>query len=89
METNIETIKVTGTTTHITKKCSCCGKLLLLSDFNKTGKGYMKICKICKRKETGASSRFEIFTSLELIDELKSRGYKGTLSKTIVETIKV
>lgn len=89
METNINTIKVTGTTTNVTKKCNCCGKLLPLSDFNKAGKGYMNICKICKRKETGASSKFETFTSRELIDELKSRGYKGTLTKTIVETIKV
>lgn len=82
-------ITVTPEKTQETKKCKCCGKTLPITEFNQRGRGYRNICKLCLRKETGASERFVDFTSRELIDELKSRGYEGTLTKKIVETIKL
>lgn len=80
-------IKVSPVVTSNTKKCSCCGKTLPLDEFQKKGIGYRTICNSCLRKESGASDKFKDFTSRELIDELKARGYEGTLTKTIVETI--
>lgn len=72
-----------------TKKCSCCGKLLPIEDFETYGKGKRHICKNCRRKESGATEKFKDFTSRELIDELISRGYKGELKKVIVESVKL
>lgn len=90
METNTEKkIIVNPVVTNETRKCKCCGKTLPLSDFGKTGKGYYTICKICRYKESGASEKFQNYTSRELIDELKARGYRGSLTKTIVENIKM
>ena len=71
------------------KKCSCCGKELPLSYSAKYASGYRKICNDCRRREAGATERFKDFTSRELIDELKARGYEGQLTKKVVETIKL
>ena len=75
--------------TEQTKVCGCCGKEKPLSEFARKGVGYRTICKMCERHESGASERFKNFTSRELIEELRSRGYKGTLKKEIVEEIKL
>lgn len=72
-----------------TKKCKCCGKILPLSEFSKRGSGYRTICNSCVRENTGTSEKFKDFASRELIDELKARGYEGTLTKTIVKTVKL
>lgn len=72
-----------------TKKCSCCGKVLPIEDFETYGKGRRSICRNCRRNESGATERFKDFTSRELIDELISRGYKGELKKVIVESVKL
>lgn len=72
-----------------TKKCGCCGKDLPLSCFSKKGTGYRSICKDCEKREVGATDRFKDFTSRELIEELKARGYKGSLRKEIVEKVKL
>lgn len=72
-----------------TKICSVCGKKLPLTHFQKRGTGYRNICNDCIKRESGATDKFKDFSSKELIDELKSRGYEGTLTKKIVETIKL
>lgn len=75
--------------TGVTKKCECCGQELPLSHFQKYTSGYRKICNACRRRESGATDKFKDFTSRELIDELKARGYEGQLTKKVVETIKL
>lgn len=76
-------------TTSNKKKCKCCGKELPLSYFNKYAQGYRSICIACERKEKGVSEKFKEFTSRELIEELRSRGYKGELKYVKVETFKL
>lgn len=78
-----------------TKVCKVCGQELPLSEFRKSllvpnGIATCKKCvneKIKKTKlfkETTGSTNSELakFTSRELIEELKSRGYKGKLYVT-------
>ena len=72
-----------------TKKCKCCGKELPLTHFGKRGTGYRNICNDCLKRESGATDKFKDFSSRELIDELKARGYEGQLTKKVVETIKL
>ena len=72
-------------TTNNKKKCKCCGKELPITYFNKRGPGYRNICMSCERDKTGISDKFKDFTSRELIEELRSRGYKGTLKYVKVE----
>lgn len=72
-------------TTNTKKKCKCCGKELPITYFNKRGTGYRNICMSCERDKTGVSDKFKDFTSRELIEELRSRGYKGTLKYVKVE----
>ena len=72
-----------------TKKCKCCGKDLPLTHFCKKGTGYRNICNDCLKRESGATDKFKDFTSRELIDELKARGYEGQLIKKVAETIKL
>lgn len=83
------TITATPEYTGETKKCSCCGKDLPISHFQRYAGGYRKICNECRRRESGATEKFKDFTSRELIDELKARGYEGQLTKKIVETVKL
>ena len=72
-----------------TKKCKSCGKELPITHFCKKGTGYRNICNNCLKRESGATDRFKDFSSRELIDELKARGYEGQLTKKVVETIKL
>ena len=72
-------------TTNNKKKCKCCGKELPINYFNKRGTGYRNICMSCERDKIGVSDKFKDFTSRELIEELRSRGYKGTLKYVKVE----
>ena len=83
------TITASPEYTGETKKCSCCGKELPISHFQRYAGGYRKICNECRRRESGATEKFKDFTSRELIDELKARGYEGQLTKKIVETVKL
>lgn len=71
------------------KKCKCCGKELPITMFYKRGNGYRKTCIECMRKEDGSSEKFKQFTARELIEELKSRGYKGQLKLIRVEEVKL
>ena len=82
-------ITTTPIYTGETKVCIKCGKSLPLSNFDKKGSGYRHTCKQCLKLENGYSDKFKDFTSRELIDELKLRGYEGQLTKKIVETIKL
>ena len=72
-----------------TKKCKCCGKELPITHFQRYAGGYRKICIDCRRRESGATDKFKDFSSRELIDELKARGYEGQLTKKVIETIKL
>ena len=72
-----------------TKKCKHCGKELPFTHFAKKGTGYRSICNDCLKRESGATDRFKDFSSRELIDELKARGYEGQLTKKVVEIIKL
>ena len=78
-----------------TKVCKVCGKELPLSEFRKSPFAINGIatCKKCVNekikktklfKETTGSTNSELakFTPRELIEELKSRGYKGKLYVT-------
>ena len=67
------------------KKCKCCGKELPINYFNKRGTGYRNICMSCERDKIGVSDKFKDFTSREIIEELRSRGYKGILKYVKVE----
>lgn len=75
----------------ITKKktCKCCGKTFPLTMFNKKGPGYRSICISCERSESGASDKFKEFTSRELMEELRSRGFKGVLKRIKVEEVNI
>lgn len=83
------TITATPEYTGETKVCKSCGKTLPITHFTKRGNGYRNICNECLRRESGATDKFKDFTSRELIDELKARGYEGEIRKKIVETIKL
>ena len=83
-----EILAVEETTTQ-KKICKCCGKELPLTMFNKRGPGYRSICISCERGESGASDKFKQFTSRELMEELRSRGYKGVLKRIKVEEVKI
>ena len=69
------------------KICSCCGKKLPITEFKKYAAGYRKICISCERKEAGISEKFKDFTSRELIEELRNRGYKGKLTYVKIEEV--
>lgn len=70
-----------------TKICKCCGKEKPVSEFYKKGTGYRSICKLCQAGESGASEKFKNFSSRELWEELKRRGYKGPIHKQVIETL--
>lgn len=73
------------TTTSNKKKCKCCGKILPINQFEKRGTGYRNICISCRRTSNGTTEKFKDFTSRELMEELRSRGFKGTLKYVKVE----
>ena len=83
-----EVFAVEETTTQ-KKTCKCCGKELPLTMFNKRGIGYRTICISCERGDSGASDKFKQYTSRELMEELRSRGYKGVLKRIKVEEVKI
>ena len=73
------------------KKCIECGKTLTLDYFRRTPlspDGYAKMCNLCaniKRTQGKNEERNPAllnFKARELIDELRARGYRGTLRIT-------
>lgn len=83
-----EVLAVEETTTQ-KKTCKCCGKELPLTMFNKKGTGYRTICISCERGESGASEKFKDYTSRELMEELRARGFKGVLKRMKIEEITI
>ena len=71
------------------KTCKCCGKELPITVFNKKGTGYRNICISCERGDSGASDRFKQYTSRELMEELRARGFKGTFKRMKIEEITI
>lgn len=83
---NIDNVNiVTATPLRI---CKCCGKELPITEFNhytKTSRRW--ICKQCQESNNPKDDRFNGITSRELILELRARGYRGKLTKTITKDI--
>lgn len=68
--------------------CKCCGKELPITEFNHyTRNNYRWICKQCQENDISKNDKFKGITSRELILELRARGYKGKLTKTITKDI--
>ena len=90
MENNLNN-EILATKEIVTQKkvCKCCGKELPITMFNKRGPGYRNICIVCERGDNGASEKFKQFTSRELMEELRLRGFKGTFKRMTVEEITI
>ena len=70
------------------RKCKCCGKELPITEFNHyTKTSYRLICKQCQENDNPKDDKFNGITSRELILELRARGYRGKLTKTITKDI--
>ena len=70
------------------RKCKCCGKELPITEFNHhTKTSYRWICKQCQENDNPKDDKFNGITSRELILELRARGYRGKLTKTIIKDI--
>lgn len=75
-----------------TKVCACCGNELPITAFNKHGRsndGYETICRACKAKADNGNPELAKFSPRELIEELKCRGYHGTLKYVQYHSINV
>lgn len=83
---NIDNVNiVTATPLRI---CKGCGKELPITEFNHyTKTSYRWICKQCQESNNPKDDRFNGITSRELILELRARGYRGKLTKTITKDI--
>ncbi len=77
----------TSTPVKEVKKCSKCGATLPVSYFSSYGKRTKTYCKSCKGLDIPCDDKFKEFESRELILELRARGYKGKLSKTITKEV--
>lgn len=83
---NIDNINiVTATPLRI---CKCCGRELPITEFEqyRTNK-YRWICKSCNNNNIPKNEKLKDITSRELILELRARGYRGKLTKTIIKDI--
>ena len=69
------------------RRCSQCGAVLPVSYFSSYGKRIKTICKSCEGLDIPCNERLKDFESRELILELRARGYKGKLSKTITKEV--
>lgn len=67
------------------KICKCCGKEFPITMFSKKGTGYRNICISCEHGDINASEKFKQFSSRELMEELRIRGFKGTLKYVKIE----
>ena len=65
-----------------TKRCKSCGQLLPIIAFKtdpRSKDGYCHICNACKAKGKEGNPKLAEFTPRELMEELRARGYHGTL----------
>lgn len=69
--------------------CRKCKQWLPISHFEKYGAGLRHICKACQYNIKNPSEKFIDFTSRELIEELRRRGYRGKLTYTEITEVKV
>ena len=67
--------------------CKSCGNKYPISEFNKTARGYSTICNKCLNGTPESNEALAAFKSNELIQELRVRGYKGKLVKTIYKEV--
>lgn len=77
----------TSTPVKEMRKCSRCGEVLPVSYFSSYGKRIKTYCKSCEGIDIPCDERLKDFESRELILELRARGYKGKLSKTITKEV--
>lgn len=69
--------------------CRKCKQWLPINYFEKYGAGIRHICKACQHNIKNPSEKFIDFTSRELIEELRRRGYRGKLTYTEITEVKV
>lgn len=71
-----------------TRICKCCGRELPITDFNHyTRKTYRWICKSCENDDIPKNEKLKDITSRDLVLELRARGYRGKLTKTITRDL--
>ena len=69
--------------------CRKCKQWLPISHFEKYGVGIRHVCKACQHNIKNPSEKFIDFTSRELIEELRRRGYRGKLTYTEITEVKL
>lgn len=70
------------------RTCKCCGKDLPITEFNFYRKGkYRWICKSCEKDDIPKNEKLKDITSRDLVLELRARGYRGKLTKTITKDL--
>lgn len=70
------------------RTCKCCGKTLPITEFNHYTKTKLrKICKSCENDDIPTNAKLKDITSRELVLELRARGYRGKLTKTITKNL--
>lgn len=85
---NANTDNVNMITATPFRVCKCCGKELPITEFNHyTKTSYRLICKQCQGKDNLKNDKFKDVASRELILELRARGYRGKLTKTITKDV--
>lgn len=68
--------------------CKCCGKTLPITAFNYYRKNRIRsICKSCENDDIPTNPKFKDVTSRELVCELRARGYRGKITKTITKDL--
>jgi hypothetical protein len=71
-----------------TRICKCCGKELPITEFNHYRKNSIRwICKSYEKDDIPANPKFVNCSSRELVLELRARGYRGKLTKTITKNL--
>lgn len=68
--------------------CKCCGRKLPITEFNQyRNNKYRWICKSCEEDDIPKNEKLKDITSRDLVLELRARGYRGKLTKTITKDL--